>query len=114
MRGEATEGLRLRIVVGEARMREGIPLHRAILERLRAEGAAGATVLKGVAGFGAVGEVHTAMLEVASTDLPVVIEVVDAPARVDALLAALGPLVDGGGVVTVERAAVLRYAPSAP
>lgn len=110
MAGVRVAEARLRIVVGEARVHEGAPLHRVILDLLRAERCAGATVLKGTAGFGAAHGHHTAMLEVTSSDLPIVIEVVDAEVRLDAILAKLEPLMDGG-LITVERTAVMRYAP---
>ena len=91
----------VRIFLGES---------RALLERLRAEGFAGATVVQGVAGFGASSIIHTASLIELSTDLPVVIEVVDDQAHVDRLLPILDEMITGGALVTVERVRVLRYA----
>ena len=86
------------------------PLSRALLERFRAEGFAGATVVHGVAGFGAHSVIHTAGLIELSTDLPVVIEVVEDQAHVDRLLPILDEMITGGALVTVEQVRVLRYA----
>ncbi len=100
----------VRIHLGESDKWRHTPLARAILERLRAAGFAGATVLHGVAGFGASSVIHTASLIELSTDLPVVIEVVDDQAHVDQLLPILDEMITGGALVTVERVRVLRYA----
>ena len=83
---------------------------RAILERLRADGFAGATVVHGVAGFGANSVIHTASLVELSADLPVVIEVVEDEAHVDRLLPILDQMITGGALVTVERVRVVKYA----
>jgi PII-like signaling protein len=80
---------------------------------LRAEGLAGATVLKGQAGFGYDREVHTVAIEVAAVGLPIVLEVVDTEARIEAVLPKLDDLL-AGGVVTVERVRVIRYAGPPP
>lgn len=100
----------VRIFLGESDTWHRTPLARAILERLRAEGFAGATVVHGVAGFGASSVIHTASLLELSSDLPVVIEVVDDQAHVDRLLPMLDEMITGGALVTVERVRVLRYA----
>ena len=104
----------VRIFLGESDKWHHTPLARAILERLRAEGFAGATVVHGVAGFGASSVIHTASLIELSTDLPVVIEVVDDQAHVDRLLPILDEMIAGGALVTMERVRVLRYAAGAP
>jgi hypothetical protein len=99
-----------RIFLGESDTWHRKPLARAILERLRSEGFAGATVVHGVAGFGASSVIHTASLLELSTDLPVVIEVVEDQAHTDRLLPMLDEMITGGALVTVERVRVLRYA----
>ena len=99
-----------RIFLGESDTWRHKPLARAILERLRSEGFAGATVVHGVAGFGPSSVIHTASLLELSTDLPVVIEVVDDQAHTDRLLPILDEMITGGALVTVERVHVLRYA----
>lgn len=100
----------VRIFLGESDRWHHTPLSRALLERLRREGFAGATVVHGVAGFGANSVIHTASLIELSADLPVVIEVVDDQAHVDRLLPILDEMITGGALVTVERVRVLRYA----
>ena len=97
-----------RIFLGESDTWQHRPLARAMLERLRAEGFAGATVVQGVAGFGASSVIHTAGVLELSTDLPVVIEVVDDQAHTDRLLPILDEMITGGARVTVERVRVLR------
>jgi uncharacterized protein len=100
----------VRILLGESDQFHHMPLARALLERLRSEGFAGATVMHGVAGFGASSVIHTASLVELSTDLPVLIEVVDDQAHVEKLLPILDEMVTGGALVTVERVRVVRYA----
>lgn len=104
------EQLLVRIFVGESDKWHHTPLYRALLERLRREGFAGATVIHGIAGYGASSVLHTAQLLDLSTDLPVVIEVVDDPAHMDRITEILDEMLDGG-LVTIEKVRVLRYAP---
>jgi PII-like signaling protein len=105
------EQVLLRLILSESRTHDGAPLYRKILEILRADGLAGTTVLKGVAGFGHDRHVHTTALEVAAEGLPVVMEVVDTQERVDAVLPRIEALMEGG-VIFMERAHVVRYAKS--
>ena len=100
----------VRVFLGESDKWHHMPLARGLLERLRGEGFAGATVMHGVAGFGASSVIHTAGLIELSTDLPVVIEVVDDQAHVDRLLPILDEMITGGALVTMERVRVLKYA----
>ena len=100
----------VRIFLGESDRFHHTPLPRALLERLRREGFAGATIIHGVAGFGASSVIHTASLIELSTDLPVLIEVVDDESHVEKLLPILDEMVTGGGLVTVERVRVVKYA----
>ena len=100
----------VRIFLGESDTWHHTPLSRALLERLRAEGFAGATLVQGVAGFGATSIIHTASLIELSSDLPIVIEVVDDHAHIDRLLPILDEMITGGALVTVECVSVLRYA----
>jgi PII-like signaling protein len=100
----------VRIFLGESDRFHHTPLPRALLERLRREGFAGATVIHGVAGFGASSVIHTASLVELSTDLPVLVEVVDDEAHVEKLLPILDEMVTGGALVTVERVRVVKYA----
>jgi PII-like signaling protein len=100
----------VRLFLGESDQFHHIPLARALLERLRREGFAGATVMHGVAGFGASSVIHTSSLVALSSDLPVVIEVIDDEAHVERLLRILDEMVTGGALITVERVRVVRYA----
>jgi PII-like signaling protein len=100
----------VRIFLGESDRFHHTPLSRALLERLRREGFAGATVIHGIAGFGASSVIHTASLVELSADLPVLIEVVDDEAHVEKLLPILDEMVTGGALVTVERVRVVKYA----
>ncbi len=99
----------VRIFIGEADRWHHQPLHVALLERLRREGFAGATVYRGVAGFGAHSVVHTAQILRLSEDLPLVIEVVDTDEQVQRLQPILDEMVKEG-LVTMEKVHVVRYA----
>jgi CBS domain-containing protein len=101
-------GRRVRIYSGEFSKWGWKPLYMAVLEFLRAEGAAGATVLRGVAGFGANSRIHTATIIRLSEDLPMVIEWVDAPERVERLLPRICDMVSDG-LITVEDVQVAQY-----
>lgn len=103
------EQVLLRIFIGERDKCKHIPLYEALVELFRTEGFAGATVLRGVAGFGAHSMYHTDRLLRLSTDLPMVIEVVDARARVEAILPRVEDMMDGG-MITLEKVQVWRYA----
>ncbi|MGD0674867.1 MAG: DUF190 domain-containing protein [Polyangiaceae bacterium] len=105
------EHLIVRIFFGEKEKWHHEPLYRALLERLRREGFAGATVFHGVAGFGAGSVIHTANIVDLSGDLPVVIEVVDDREHVDRLIAILDEMVTGGALITIENVHVHRYLP---
>jgi PII-like signaling protein len=109
MRGIEGEQILLRIILSESRRHDREPLYRRILDLLRAEGLAGATVLKGIAGFGHDRDIHTVMIEVAALGLPVVLEVVDTPEHIDRVLPKLDVLM-AGGIIMTERAHVIRYA----
>src|SRR5512139_396495 len=98
----------MRIFVGESDRHRHRPLHEALVELFRREGLAGATVLRGIAGFGAHSVYHTAKLLRLSADLPVVIEVVDAREKIDAVLPRIEEMMDGG-LITMEQVTVVRY-----
>ena len=99
----------LRIFIGESDRHGHIPLYEALVELFRKEGFAGATVLRGVAGFGAHSMYHTDRLLRLSSDLPMVIEVVDNRERFDAVLPRVEEMMDGG-LITLEKVTVWRYA----
>jgi uncharacterized protein len=102
------EGKLLRIFVGESDRHGAKPLYQAIVERARADGLAGATVIRGIEGFGADSRVHTSRILRLSEDLPVLIEIVDTAEKIDAILPVLDEMVTEG-MVTVERVQVIAY-----
>jgi PII-like signaling protein len=101
----------MRIFIGESDKYQGKPLYAALLERLRVKGLAGATVLRGVAGFGASSVVHTDKVLRLSLDLPLIIEVVETEEAIQAILPDLDEMI-GGGLITLERARVILYRPA--
>jgi len=108
MRRVETEQVLMRVFLGESDQWERRPLYAALLELFRARGLAGATVLRGVAGFGAASIVHTAHVLRLSSDLPVIVEAIDVPERLEALLPELDRMMSGG-LVTMEKVRVIRY-----
>jgi PII-like signaling protein len=102
------DGKLLRIFVGESDRWHGRPLYQAIVERVRREGLAGATVVRGIEGFGADSRIHTSRILRLSEDLPVVIEIVDTAEQIDRVLPLLDEMVSEG-MVTVERVQVIAY-----
>jgi PII-like signaling protein len=102
------EKVLMRIIVGEAKRHGRRPLYEALVELFRQEGCAGATVLKGVAGFGAHRVFHTHKLLELSADLPMVIEVVESQEKIDALMPRIDAMMDSG-LITLEKTTVIRY-----
>lgn len=98
----------LRIFVGESDRFEGRPLYQAIVEQARARGMAGATVLRGLMGFGATSRLHTVKVLRLSEDLPMVVEIVDGPERIEAFLPELERMVPEG-LITIEKVRVIAY-----
>jgi PII-like signaling protein len=113
MRVLTGEQILVRVFIGESDRWHHRSLASALLERLRSEGFAGATVFHAVAGFGAHSVVHTATILRLSEDLPVVIEIVDSEERMPRLTAILDEMV-GEGLVTMEKVRVLKYATRPP
>jgi PII-like signaling protein len=105
----AGELVLLRIYIGESDRHGHLPLYEALVELFRSEGFAGATVLRGVAGFGAHHIYHTDRLLRLSQELPMVLEVVDERARFEAVLPKVEDMMDGG-MITMEKVTVWRYA----
>lgn len=101
-------GLLVRIYVGETDQHEGRPLYQAIVQLLRERGLAGATVLRGIEGFGAHARLHTTRILRLSEDLPVLIEAVDAEDRIRAVLPELETIVRDG-LITLEKVEVIAY-----
>jgi uncharacterized protein len=101
-------GRLLRIFIGESDEREGIPLYRAIVLKARELGLAGATVLRGPMGFGANSKLHTSKILELSTDLPIIVEMVDSREKIESLLPYLDEAV-AEGLITLEDVQVFRY-----
>ena len=98
----------VRVFVGESDQWHGRPLHAAIVEEARRAGLAGATVIRGLMGYGAHSRIHTVKILRLSEDLPVVIEIVDRSDRVRAFLPTLDRMV-GEGLLTIETVHVIAY-----
>jgi len=98
----------LRVFIGESDRYGGRPLYEMIVQEARRKGMAGATVLRGIMGFGADSRMHTAKILRLSEDLPIVVEIVDKPERIEEFLPVLDPMITEG-LVTRERARVLMY-----
>lgn len=102
------EGYLLRIFLGESDKREGIPLYEWIVRRAKNEHISGATVLKGIEGFGAKSRIHTAKILQLSTDLPIIIEIIDTLEKIEAFM----PIVDDAihdGMATLEKINIRFY-----
>jgi PII-like signaling protein len=102
------EQVLMRIFVGESDRHGHLPLYEALVELFRAEGMAGATVIRGIAGFGAHSVYHTDKLLRLSTDLPIVVEVVESREKIDQVMPKIDRMMDGG-MITLEKATVIRY-----
>lgn len=104
------EQVLMRVFIGESDKWQRRPLYMALLELFRAKHLAGATVLRGVAGFGPTSILHTAGILKLSSDLPLVIEVVDSQEHLDAVLPEVDRMMSGG-LITMEKVRVLHYEP---
>ncbi len=102
------EGYLLRLFLGESDKHEGKPLYEWIVLQARAHGLAGATVLRGMMGFGAHSRIHTFKIERLSEDLPIIVEIVDTREKLERFMT----VVDGalrGGLATLEKAQIRFY-----
>jgi PII-like signaling protein len=98
----------LRIFIGESDKYQGVPLHEAIVREAHQRGMAGATVLRGILGYGAGSHIHTAKILRLSEELPIVVEIVDRPERIAELLPELDKMI-GEGLVTLEKVQIIAY-----
>ena len=98
----------MRIFIGESDRHGHRPLYESLVELFKKEGLAGATVLRGVSGFGAHSVFHSAKLLRLSTDLPMIVEVVETQEKIDAVMPRVDEMMDGG-LVTLEKVTVIRY-----
>jgi len=106
-----SDAKRVTVFIGESDRWHHQPLHTALVEMLRREGCAGATVVKGVEGFGKDSRIHTASILRLSEDLPVVLTFVDSAERVEAVMPHVEEMV-GAGLITIEDVHVRRYSDS--
>lgn len=102
------EGQLLRIYIGESDRHEGMPLYEWIVREARGDGLAGATVLRGLEGFGAHSRMHTAKILRLSQDLPIVIEIVDVPEKIQNFLLKIDTGIEEG-LAIVEDISVRFY-----
>ena len=106
--------VRMRIYLGESDRLGHLPLHEAVVKRARSEGLAGATVLKGVLGYGASDHIRTSKLLDLSGDMPLVVEIVDTAEKIEAFRPVLAGLMEAcgkGGMVTLGDIEVIHYQP---
>jgi hypothetical protein len=101
-------GLLVRIYLGESDHWHGRPLYQVIVQRLRERGLAGATVLRGIEGFGAKQHMHSTRILSLSEDLPILVEAVDTEEKIRAVLPELDELLRDG-LITLERVEVITY-----
>lgn len=102
------EGHLLRIFIGETDTWQGKPLYEVIVKQARKQHLAGATVIRGIMGYGAESRIHTAKVLRLSEDLPIVIEIVDEPGRIEDFIPFLDEVV-GEGLITREKVSVIKY-----
>lgn len=110
---ESADALLLRIFIGESDEHDGRPLYEAIVLKAREMGLAGATVLRGPMGFGRSSRLHTTKILRLSEDLPLLIEIVDDEAKIEAFIKDLNGMM-GSGLVTTEKVRVRRYGTEPP
>ena len=104
----------LRVFIGESDKIGHLPLFEAIVKEARDVGLAGATVLKGVLGYGATARIRTTKILDLSADLPMVVEIVDEEGKIEAFKPRLSALMDRancGGLVTLEKVRIIHYVP---
>ena len=101
-------GQLLRIFIGESDHWHGKPLYEALILKAREQGMAGATMLRGLMGYGATSRIHTAKLLRLSEDLPVIVEIVDSEEKISAFLPVIDEMVQEG-LVTLEAIKVIQY-----
>jgi uncharacterized protein len=102
------EGQLLRIFIGESDKWDGKPLYEALVLKAREMGLAGATMLRGLMGYGAASRVHTAKILRLSEDLPIIVEIVDSQEKIASFLPIIDEMIQEG-LVTLERVQVILY-----
>ena len=110
MRALIGQQVLMRVFIGETDRHGSKPLYKALVDLFRREKLAGATVLRGICGFGAKSHLHTTQLLQLSQNLPIVIEVVDTEENINRVMPQIDEMV-GDGLITMEKVRVLRYTP---
>lgn len=112
-----TEGKILRIFIGESDSYQGKPLYEVIVRTVKERGMSGATVLRGVEGFGANSAIRSTRLIDLSNDLPIIIEIVDEEENIQMILPLINQLIEkvnAGALLTLENIQIVKYSPSRP
>ena len=107
-----SEAKLLRIFVGESDRINGKPVYETLVLKAREAGLAGATVIKGIMGFGANSKIHTSKLLTLSEDLPLIIEIVDTLEKIESFIPTINIIFENaniGGLVTIEKAQIIKY-----
>ena len=107
-----SEAKLLRIFVGESDRINGKPVYETLVLKAREAGLAGATVIKGIMGFGANSKIHTLKLLTLSEDLPLVIEIVDTLEKIESFIPTINDIFENaniGGLVTIEKVQIIKY-----
>ena len=102
----------LRIFIGESDKSHSVPVYEKIVREARKDGLAGATVFKGIMGFGGTSRIHTSKILALSTDMPLIIEIVDKIERIESFLPRLDEIFEYancGGLITIEKVEVIKY-----
>ncbi len=102
------DGELLRVFIGESDKWEGKPLYEALIFKARERGLAGATMVRGLMGYGAASRVHTAKILRLSEDLPIIVEIVDSPEKIAGFLPTIDEMIQEG-LVTLERVRIILY-----
>lgn len=102
------EGKLLRIIIGESDRNDGLPLYEWIIKKAREEKLAGASVFRGIEGFGAKSHLHTAKILCLSQDLPILIEIIDVEEKINSFIEIIDPVIKEG-IVTIENVEVKFY-----
>lgn len=102
------EGHLLRIIIGESDRHEGVPLYEWLVVKARENGVAGATVVRGMMGYGANSRIKTTSILRLSEDLPVVIELIDTREKLEDFMEIVDPVLKGG-LVTFEKMHIRMY-----
>lgn len=103
-----SEAVLLRIFIGESDRYEGRPLYKYLIEMFRKEGFSGATVLRGIEGYGKTSKMQTMSILRLSTDLPIIVEVVDLPERIEKIKPKLDTIIKQG-LITQEKVRIIMY-----